>query len=357
MSRTFRLGLFIVGTLLVLGAGVFLIGSKQLRFRPTYPIMALFPNVAGLQNGAEVRVGGIHQGTVRRIDLPKQPDGQVVVVMDLERQTRNIVNKSSVASVKDEGLLGDKYVEISFGEKNAPAVKDGDTIGSEPPIDIADLIQKADKILATADDAIENVQGTARNLQAVTARINDGKGSVGALINDRTMYQKANAGVTAFQENMEALKHNFLLRGFFKQRGYEDEAELEKHRISQLPSRPSIGDFVYGASKIFVKDDSAKLRNQKTLDGAGHFLETNRFGLAVVAASPGDRGDTDKSRVLSEARAMVVREYLVEHFRVDDTRVKTLALGKSSRAGDTANLEIILYPTEPTQAVSRAGHN
>ena len=50
-----------------MGPGVFLIGSKQLRFRPTYKIIARFPNVAGLQEGADVRVGGIHQGTLNRI--------------------------------------------------------------------------------------------------------------------------------------------------------------------------------------------------------------------------------------------------------------------------------------------------
>jgi phospholipid/cholesterol/gamma-HCH transport system substrate-binding protein len=296
-----------------------------------------------LQAGADVRVGGTHQGTVNRIDLPRRSDGQVVVVMDLEQRTRNIVNKGSVASVQSEGLLGDKYVEISFGEKDAPAVKDGDTIRSEPPIDIADLIKKANQILGTADDAMQNVETTTNNLQAVTGKINAGTGTVGALINDRKMYQQASAGVTAFQEDMEALKHNFLLRGFFKQRGFEDTAELAKHRISKLPSGPSLGDFVYDASKIFAKDDSAKLRNQKAMDTAGHFLENNRFGLAVVAASTGDKGDSDKSRLLSEARAMVVREYLVEHFRLDDTRVKTLAIGKTGRPGDKAKVEIIGY--------------
>ena len=358
MGRAFRLGLFIVGTLLILGAGVFLIGSKQLRFHRTYQLKALFPNVAGLQEGANVRVGGIQQGAVRRIDLPNRRDGQVVVVMDLEPRTRNIINKGSVALVHAEGLVGDKYVEISFGDKDAPAVKDGDTIKSEPPIDIADLIKRADGILSTTDDAMQSVQSTTRNLEAVTSKINEGKGSVGALINDRTMYQQATAGVTAFQENMEAMKHNFLLRGFFKSRGYEDSAELQKHRISTRPSGPSLGNFVYDASKIFTKDDSAKLRNEKTMDGAGHFLESNRFGLAVVAASTGEKGDTEKSTVLSEARAMVVRQYLVEHFRLDDTRVKTLAIGKTGRAGDTAKVEITAYPAKPSQQTpSRESRN
>lgn len=349
MGRTIRLGMFIVGALLVLCAGVFLIGSKQLRFSPTYRITAFFPTAAGLQEGADVRVGGIHEGTVKSIHLPKQSDGQVGVVMDLERATRDVINKGSVASVQAEGLMGDKYVEVSFGEKDAPPVKDGDTIRGQPPIDIADLVKRVDGILNTTSDAVENVRNTTSNLEAVTDRINEGKGTVGALINDRTMYKEANAGITAFQENMQALKHNFLLRGFFKQRGYEDAATLEKNKISKLPAKHPLGEFAFDASKIFAKPDSAKLRNEKAMNAAAHFLENNRYSLAVVVASTGEKGDTDKSRTLSEARAAVVREYLAENFRLDDTRLKTLGLGKTGKPGDTAKVEIIAYPPEQSQ--------
>ena len=58
MSRTFRLGVFIVGTLLILAAGVFLIGDKEFLFSSTFPLKADFQNVAGLNVGADVRVGG-----------------------------------------------------------------------------------------------------------------------------------------------------------------------------------------------------------------------------------------------------------------------------------------------------------
>jgi len=37
---------------------------------------------------------------------------------------------------------------------------------------------------------------------------------------------------------MEALKHNILIRGFFKKRGYEDSEELTKHEIPKLPPGP-----------------------------------------------------------------------------------------------------------------------
>ncbi len=66
MSRVARLGAFIVVTLAVLAAGVFVIGSKEYLFRSTYQLKAQFDNVAGLAEGADVQVGGVHSGTVHR---------------------------------------------------------------------------------------------------------------------------------------------------------------------------------------------------------------------------------------------------------------------------------------------------
>jgi len=73
MSRVARLGAFIVATLAILAVGVFIIGSKQYLFTSTYQLKARFDNVAGLDAGADVRVGGVHSGTVRSISLPHQP--------------------------------------------------------------------------------------------------------------------------------------------------------------------------------------------------------------------------------------------------------------------------------------------
>src|SRR5216684_646536 len=313
MSREFRLGLFIVGTLLILAAGVFLIGNKEMLFSSTYRLKAQFQNVAGLNNAAEVRVGGIHEGTVKRIDLPQRPDGKVTVIMDLEKATRDVIKKDSVASIKAEGLIGDKYVEISFGSTDGQAIKNGDTISSEPPRDISDLIAKTDQILDSAKDAMQNAD-------AITAKINQGQGTMGALINDKSVYQQVNAataqakaGATAFDENMEALKHNFFLRGFFKKRGYEDAVDLKKHEIPKLPPERESKRFTYDVMQIFDKPDTAKLKNQKVLDEAGRFLETNKFGLVVVGAYTGMKGDAEKDRELTEARSMVVRDYLVRN--------------------------------------------
>src|SRR5690348_14102476 len=110
-----RLGVFIAVGLAILAIGVFLIGEKEFLFNHTYRLNAAFTGVSGLTEGAEVRVGGMHQGSVRRIDLPSRPDQKITVEMDLARETRDVVKKDSHASIAAEGLIGDKYIEVSFG--------------------------------------------------------------------------------------------------------------------------------------------------------------------------------------------------------------------------------------------------
>src|SRR3984957_19270831 len=239
MSRAFRLGIFIVTTLLILVAGVFLIGDKRLLFRHTYQLGAEFQNVAGLTNGADVQVGGIHMGTVKYISLPGSPRGKLTVLMDLANSTKNIIRRDSVATIKTEGLLGNRYIEISFGSEKAPNIENGDTIKGETPVDFS---------------------------EAAVAATNQTK-----------------TAAAAFQEDAEALKQNFLLRGFFERRGYDDPTELKKNNLSHLPSQPTSKQFVFDAKAIFDKPDNAKLKNKKDLDEAGQFLKQKKFSLAGAA--------------------------------------------------------------------------
>jgi phospholipid/cholesterol/gamma-HCH transport system substrate-binding protein len=346
MSRAARLGAFIVATLTILAVGIFIIGSKQFLFSSTYKLKAQFDNVEGLDQGGDVRVGGVHVGTVRAIELPHQPGQKVTVVMDLGKSTHEIIKKDSVASIETEGLLGNQYLAISSGSASTADVHDGDTIASHPPLEMSDLLLKASGLLDTSQQAIQNATRATANLDAISGKINSGTGTVGALVNDKQLYNnlerttatmnntmvQAQAGVTDFQENMEALKHNFLLRGYFKTRGYEDANELAKNEIERLPQGAPAKEFSYSSKQLFDKQDSAKLKNEKSLKDGGEFLANNQFGFAVVAVSAGAEGDSQKDLVLTEARAMVVRQYLVENFGFDDSQLKTLGLGKQTDA-------------------------
>jgi len=361
MSRAARLGAFIVATLAILVVGVFIIGGKQYLFSSTYQLKAQFDNVVGLDAGADVRVGGVHSGTVRNIVLPHKPGEKVTVIMDLGKSTHEIVKQDSVATIETEGLLGNQFLAISFGSSGSAEVRDGDSIASQPPLAMSDLFQKTSAILDTSQQAIQNATRATANLDSISAKIDRGQGTAGALVNDKALYtnleqtsgamrdtmSQAQAGVTDFQENMEAMKHNFLLRGYFKSRGYEDSAELAKNEIDRLPQGAPTKQFAYSAKQLFDKQDSAKLKNQKSLTAGGAFLANNQFGFAVVVVSAGMEGDTQKDLVLTEARAMVVREYLVENFGFDDSQLKTLGMGKQADANSDSgwgSVQIFIYP-------------
>jgi len=271
--------------------------------------------------------------------LPARPDQKVNVVMPLKRTTRSVVKKGYVAAIRTEGLVGDRYVEVSFGSAQAASANDGDTIQSRPPVEIEDLVLKAQGMMNKAEGMFDSAQAAAGNLAAISGKINKGAGGAGALVNDKALYQNVNAGATAFQEDMEALKHNFLVRGFFKKRGYEDTQDLTAHAIPKLPEKPAAKQFELDAAKLFDKPETAKLKNEKMLREVGTYLEQNPFGLAVIAASK-EKGDTEKVKVLTEARAAVVREYLAQNFKLDDTKVRTIGLGKSDEG---ERVQILIY--------------
>jgi len=363
MSRLARLGDFIVVTMAILIAGIFIIGSKELLFSSTYTLKTQFDNVAGLAAGANVLVGGVTSGNVQSITLPHKPGDNVTVVMELNKSTHEIIKQDSVASIETEGLLGNQYLAISFGSAGQGEVHNGDTIASLPPLQMSEVLKKMTGILTSSQEAINNATLATAHLNSVSGKIDSGQGTVGALVNDKQLYSnlqqttvtlhdtmlQAQTGVTDFQENMEALKHNFLLSGYFKRRGYEDSGDLAANRIGGLPQGAPLRTFTYTAKELFDTRDSAKLKNQKSLNAGGEFLAQNQFGFAVVVVSAGMEGDAQKDLLLTEARAMVVREYLVENFGFDDSQLKTLGLGKQAGANldaDWGSIQILIFPAE-----------
>jgi outer membrane protein OmpA-like peptidoglycan-associated protein len=68
----------------------------------------------------------------------------------------------------------------------------------------------------------------------------------------------------------------------------------------------------------------------------------------VVAGYSGMKGEAEKNKVLTQARTMVVREYLVQHFKLDDTRLVTIGMGERKETGEGGRIEILIYPVGAT---------
>jgi len=240
--------------------------------------------------------------------------------MELDKTTHEIIKQDSMASIETQGMLGNQYVAISFGSAGQAEVKDGGIIQSEPPLLMADMLKKANGILDSSQQAVQNVTIATAHIASVSTKIDEGDGTVGALVNDKQLYNsleqttttlhdtmlQAQTGVTDFQENMEALKHNFLLSGYFKKRGTRfsrsrSQQNLESSRCAAVKT------FTFTAKQLFDARDSAnsRIRNRST---PAKLPGSDQFGYAVVVVSSGMDGDSKKSLILTEARAMVIRE-------------------------------------------------
>src|SRR5262249_26239948 len=79
MKQSIRLGAFVLISLAILALFVFLVGSTESKFQSNDRLQAQFQNVSGLEEGADVRIGGLRKGTVRKIVLPSSADGKMTV--------------------------------------------------------------------------------------------------------------------------------------------------------------------------------------------------------------------------------------------------------------------------------------
>ena len=104
----------------------------------TYTLDAAFNNVSGLKKGAEIQISGVNVGTVRDIRLDQ--DNMALVRMQLQQNVH--LPLDSMASIKTQGIIGDKYIQISLGG-DTTMYKEGEiVVDTESTVDIESLISK-----------------------------------------------------------------------------------------------------------------------------------------------------------------------------------------------------------------------
>ena len=225
-----RLGLFIAGGILLFVIAIFLIGRQQNLFNPVFKISTLFYNVSGLQVGNNVRFSGINVGTVNDIRIIN--DSTVRVEMLVRKNVQQFIKADSEAGIGSEGIIGDRVLILTQGSNEAPIAKDGQQIVSTEPVE-TDAIMKS--LLSTAI----NAEIITNELAEIMVNINSGQGTIGRLIQDTTIAENLNQTIVnlkrssrGLDQNMEAVKHNFLLKGFFNKKAREAE-QKKKDDVKQ----------------------------------------------------------------------------------------------------------------------------
>jgi phospholipid/cholesterol/gamma-HCH transport system substrate-binding protein len=225
-----RLGLFITAGFVLFVVAIFLIGRQKHLFDPVIVLRANFKNVSGLQVGNNIRFSGINVGTVDHIDILN--DTTTEVDMIVKKSVQPFIKTDSRATIGSEGIIGSKIIVITQGSSEARSVKNGSSLGSTEPIE-------TDAIISNLSVTAENLQVISGQMAEILFKINNGNGTLARLIEDSTISENLNQmiinlkkGSHGLDENMEAAKNNFLLRGYFKkkEREKEEKARLEKEK-------------------------------------------------------------------------------------------------------------------------------
>jgi phospholipid/cholesterol/gamma-HCH transport system substrate-binding protein len=130
-------GLFIVAGILCLGFISIKYAKMEMVGNSGYKLIAIFPNIGGLKNGALVEIAGVQIGRVNEISLDNY---RAKVVFNIYSNVQ--IQEDSIARIKTKGLLGEKYIDIVPGGSDA-ILSNGDKIQeTQPPVDIEELISK-----------------------------------------------------------------------------------------------------------------------------------------------------------------------------------------------------------------------
>ncbi|RME57343.1 MAG: MCE family protein [Candidatus Dadabacteria bacterium] len=190
-------GVFLLIGLVLIMASVFIIGKERSIFTEQYDFYAVFDDVAGLAEGAPVRLGGITVGRVKEINFSEDiTDPKIHVVFSVSEDFLPRIRKDSTATIQSQGLLGDKYLSLSVGH-DIQQLLPGAQIKAVPPADISEVISKASEIARDTSDIAEQVRLTLqdfrvtafddlkkslKNVSEITKELKEGKGLLHNLI-------------------------------------------------------------------------------------------------------------------------------------------------------------------------------
>jgi len=177
-----RAGIFIFAALLLLAIGIILMGQKTKMFVDKKSLTVVMEDVLGLKVGAPVWLAGVDVGIVNNIRFadPKRTN-EVEIAMEVDSSALKKIGDDSRITIKTRGLMGEKYVDITpsrdFHEQPVTRLK------GTPVVKLDDVVQKAGTTFEKINDIIDNV--------------NQGKGTLGKLNKDETLY--TNVSKLAFE--------------------------------------------------------------------------------------------------------------------------------------------------------------
>jgi len=156
-----------VGTLIAVAVAVTLLAlifpTKGVNFfSPKVKLVAFYPQVGGLRASSPVLFSGVEVGSVASVEfVPNSNPVQLKVVLIVERKIQEYLRRDSRAVIQSMGLLGDMYIEITAGSRDASPVENNTVIVGVPPEDtkaeLAGIMSEAKGLLANLNHVSEDI--------------------------------------------------------------------------------------------------------------------------------------------------------------------------------------------------------
>jgi phospholipid/cholesterol/gamma-HCH transport system substrate-binding protein len=345
-----KVGVLVLVALTALAALIFLMsGSTGGIFSRKITLRSYFENSAGLKNGAPVNLEGVTIGTVTDIKIvPARKLTPVEVTMKIGSRYRDAVHTDSTSSLETIGVLGDTVVDINSKTATGPAVQNNAELKTNETPNLSDVIKSSqgtieqlNTILAKVDhlaDSLNSTKGsigelinnpdlynkavtTLNELSQLVDTVANGKGSIGKLVVDDTMYNHIN-DIVAKLDRMTAQvdEGKGTIGELLKDEKLANNLNQSVANANQLLADINAGK---GGLGMIAKDPqfAAKLRDTvDQLDSVLNKVDSGQGTIGQLVVNPSLYNNLDQS--LTETRGLVAairenpKKYLTFHVKI-----------------------------------------
>lgn len=154
LKEEIKAGIIIIASLIILSGFIILIGGGRF-YEKSDNYYVKVTNAAGLEVGAQVKLGGVRVGRVLGIKVPTQPGEPVTIEIGIKKGTT--LYKGTEASITQIGFVGDIYLLLSVDKTTNEKIKVGDTIPSEEKVQFDVLMSRVEGLSHSVDGLIKDI--------------------------------------------------------------------------------------------------------------------------------------------------------------------------------------------------------
>lgn len=305
LSRNVKVGVFVLGGLLLMAVVIFLLGQERNLFASRVEFRTSFADVGGLKPGAPVRLGGMDIGQVSSVSYSRSDPNDPIIYVGFWITVADAgrVRTDTKARISTKGLLGDKMLELTLGQSETPA-DPGSEVPGEAGVDMMNKVTgMADKAEVVMDNIAratkplgdeklhKDLQGSIASLNHILDEVANGQGYPHRFLSDPNEAERISRVIDSLEKTAD-----------------EAQSTLRDVRtiVAHVRTGPGFAhDVLYGKGPKGL-DEFASAANEVALTLKG-VRESDSFAHDALYGGNGDGADALKNVALmtGDLRAIV----------------------------------------------------